>query len=236
MNAYLVPYKLKPEDRMKKLLHLFTTMDVPGRKAFLELYKTQARFALFSCKAQFSKNKIFFLFSSLRVWVSEWVALHSSAENKDNLLNLKTVNLSKQLPDPLKAQEYMEKFSALMRSNNTILECMELIVDPNISCHLCIETISYILRRLGQPVMTNLFYNTVKMLLERISSVTIDRESLKLLISYIKSCSMDEQIVEEADLDQESAVQLGFNLLEVFSFHFSIHIYLRNFSLVISYR
>lgn len=47
--------------------------------------------------------------------------------------------------------------------------------------------------------MTNLYYNTVKMLLERVSSVMIDHESLLLLVGYVEGAvkGTDPSIAEE---------------------------------------
>lgn len=47
--------------------------------------------------------------------------------------------------------------------------------------------------------MTNLYYNTVKMLLERVSSVMIDHESLIILVAYVESAvrGADSSIAEE---------------------------------------
>jgi hypothetical protein len=42
-----------------------------------------------------------------------------------------------------------------------------------------------VLKKLGHPVMTNLYYNTIKLLLERTSSVFVDREAVS--VSLIKS-------------------------------------------------
>lgn len=35
-----------------------------------------------------------------------------------------------------------------------------------------------VLKKLGAPVMTNLYYNTIKILLERTSSVLIDKDAI----------------------------------------------------------
>lgn len=47
--------------------------------------------------------------------------------------------------------------------------------------------------------MTNVYYNTIKMLLERVSSVMIDHESLQILISYVEGAvkGTDTTIAEE---------------------------------------
>lgn len=58
---------------------------------------------------------------------------------------------------------------------------------------------SSVLKKLGQPVMTNLYYNTVKMLLERVSSVMIDHDSLLILVGYVEGAvkGTDPSIADE---------------------------------------
>jgi hypothetical protein len=58
---------------------------------------------------------------------------------------------------------------------------------------------SSVLKKLGQPVMTNIYYNTVKMLLERVSSVMIDHDSLLILVGYVEGAvkGTDQTISEE---------------------------------------
>lgn len=71
-------------------------------------------------------------------------------------------------------------------SNSPYFKCfylgMEAITRTDISCKDCAETVNLIIKKLGQPIMTNLYYNTVKMLLERMSSVMIDKANLKVSI------------------------------------------------------
>lgn len=47
--------------------------------------------------------------------------------------------------------------------------------------------------------MTNLYYNTVKMLLERVSSVMVDHDSLLILVGYVEGSvkGTDPSIAEE---------------------------------------
>lgn len=90
--------------------------------------------------------------------------------------------LRRQLPDPLKAHEYLLKFSAHIRRDAGLLNDMETILKRDVSCKECADTMATMLKKLGQPIMTNLYYNTVKMLLERIASVMVDRESIEILV------------------------------------------------------
>ena len=52
--------------------------------------------------------------------------------------------------------------------------------------------------------MTNLYYGTVKQLLERISSVMVDYEAISHLIVFVKEALNGEAILEE--LGESSAV------------------------------
>lgn len=61
---------------------------------------------------------------------------------------------------------------------------MNTIAKQNSSTSEISEATNLVLRKLGQPVMTNLYYNTVKALLERASSVMIDSQALKVDYNY----------------------------------------------------
>jgi len=62
----LVPYKLAPEERMKKLYHLLGDLDTNATKAFVELQKNQMK---------------------SRHTVSEWIKLHHSKEFTPRVLS-----------------------------------------------------------------------------------------------------------------------------------------------------
>lgn len=80
----------------------------------------------------------------------------------------------------MKVQEFLQKFSAHLKKDPALLHSMETILQPTVSCKDCTDAISAVLKKLGQPVMTNLYYNTIKMLLERVSSVMIDEEAIRV--------------------------------------------------------
>lgn len=106
-----------------------------------------------------------------------------ASPERDRDIQQRIVAISRFLPEPVKAQEFLGKFSVNLLKDQSLLIGMEAVVRPDISCKECAETTSLILKKLGQPVMTNLYYNTVKMLLERISSVMVDQQALKVLVS-----------------------------------------------------
>ena len=70
----------------------------------------------------------------------------------------------------------------------------------NANDELPISFQNQVLKKLGPPIMTNLYYGTVKQLLERVASVMVDRESTEHLIDFVKEALEDGPIVEELGL------------------------------------
>lgn len=201
----LVPYQLPAEDRMKKLYQLLGTIDENATKAFIELQKNQLK---------------------VRRSVAEWIKLHRIKEITPNIqkdMNAKCANIAKQLPEPLKAQEFLLKFSAQMRKDPKLISEMEIILKRDVTCKECADTMAIVLKKLGQPIMTNTYYNTVKMLLERIASVMVDKQSIGILIELIQECMNGSEVIDEVSLPSESAGERGLKLLTVLAYVFSAH-------------
>lgn len=79
---------------------------------------------------------------SVRRSVSEWLELHrrpQSAERDKDMAARVTV-LSRFLPEPVKAQEFLTKFSVHLMRDPALLIGMETIVRPDISCKECADT------------------------------------------------------------------------------------------------
>lgn len=64
--------------------------------------------------------------------------------------------------------------------------------------------------------MTNLYYNTIKMLLERVSSVMVDRIALEALVSMVEGAlNGDPTILDTLNLTSDIATEKGLKLLFV---------------------
>lgn len=72
-----------------------------------------------------------------------------------------------------------------------------------------------ILRSLGKPVTTNLYYNFIKQLLERIVPVLLDKESVKYLVSIAEDTVVGNGGSIEAELKLENSAPKGFDLINV---------------------
>jgi len=204
LNMYLVPFTLSSEERMKKLFILFSTIDENACKAFIEIQKHQLH---------------------VRKAVTEWLALYQEekSDNRNKKILVKIHSLSKFLPEPMKSQEFLKRLSSAMMTNASLLSAFGKVVDPDISCKECHTNVSQILKHMGNPMTTNLYYGTVKQLLERISSVMIDREATQHLVSYVKQALQHGEILTELGLEPTEAAERGLRLLYVVSFVFPSH-------------
>ncbi|XP_018334153.1 sister chromatid cohesion protein PDS5 homolog B [Agrilus planipennis] len=204
LNTCLVPYQLPAAERMKKLYHLLGTVDEHATKAFMELQKNQL---------------------CVRKLVLEWLELHRRPVTPEieKKIPVKIQALSRCLPEPVKANEFLSKFSLHLRREPLLLESMETVARPSVSCQECSDATAVVLKKLGQPVMTNLYYNTVKMLLERVSSVMVDHEAIRLLIGYVEDCLRGGNTIEEVGLHPATAGDRGLKLLVMLSAVFSSH-------------
>ena len=221
LNTCLVPYNLEPEERMKKLYLLFATIDENASKAFIEVQKHQMQVDLldgfgFACN-----------FNSLQVRKAcgEMIGLHrlKQSEERDRTIALKIHSIAKFLPEPVKVMEFIKKLSQHMSQDEHMLKLMEKVTEPEVSCKDSFEAVNMILKKLGAPIMTNLYYGTVKQLLERISSVMVDREAIQLLVKVVKEALYQGEVVEELGLNPDNAGERGLRLLFVLSFVFPSH-------------
>ena len=110
-----------------------------------------------------------------------------------------------------------------MASDEMMLKLMEKICEPGVSCKDSYEATSMILKKLGSPIMTNLYYNTIKQLLERISSVMIDKDAIQALVGIVSDALRGGEVINELGLDADVAGEKGLRLLFVLSYVFPSH-------------
>lgn len=122
LNTCLVPYQLPPEDRMKKLFYLYATIDDNASKAFIELQKHQL---------------------AVRKNVAELIELHRKPqdEERDREIAYRLGHLTKFLPDPLKVQEFLRKFSQHLNTDSQLLSLMETVVSHDVSCKDSVDAV-----------------------------------------------------------------------------------------------
>ena len=199
LNTSLVPFSLEAHERMKKLYLLFATIDEYATKAFIGIQKGQKQ---------------------ARKIVAELVEkLRDKPDWKDKDFQMKIHAVSQFLPNPLKTQEFLKKFATNLMKDSMMMNALDKVVnDEDISCKECNDTMGIILKKLGSPIMTNLYYGTIKSLLERISSVMIDREAIQHLVGLVKEAVKNGAILSEMELSAPVAVERGLRLLLVLAF------------------
>ena len=204
LNTCHVAYNLEPEERIKKLYLLFATIDENASKAFIEMQKHQMQ---------------------VRKACGEMIGLHrlKQSEERDQTIQMKIHSIAEILPNPVMVIEFIKKLSQHMSQDEAMLNLMEKVTEPEVSCKDSFEAVNQILKKLGAPIMTNLYYGTVKQLLERISSVMVDREATQLLIKVVKEALNSGEVIEELGLNPATAGERGLRLLFVLSFVFPSH-------------
>lgn len=67
---------------------------------------------------------------------SEFLDLHYKPESKerDEEISLKVAQVSKFLPDPVKAQEFIAKLSSNLLNQSDLLQQLSKLVRPDVSC------------------------------------------------------------------------------------------------------
>ncbi|KAL9893098.1 sister chromatid cohesion protein PDS5 homolog A-like [Glossina fuscipes fuscipes] len=205
--TYLIPYQLNSKERMKRLCHLLATFDYNSSLAFVKLQKDHM-----------NKRKI----------VRKWIMLHHLKEitiEIQDQLSVQQSLISKMLPDTMNATESLTRFSANLRKDPDLLRYMQIILKHDVSCKECVIATLLLLKKLDVPCNENLYYQVVKMLLEIVASVMIDKESISALVELIDACMQGGDAAKEMGIPGENAGIRGLKILNFLSFIFPVHFY-----------
>ncbi|KAI6078510.1 Sister chromatid cohesion protein PDS5-like protein B isoform X4 [Aix galericulata] len=164
---YMVPHNLETNERMKCLYYLYATLDSNAVKALNEMWKCQ---------------------NLLRHQVKDLVDLikQPKTDASSKAIFSKVMVITRNLPDPGKAQDFMKKFTQVLEDDEKIRSQLEMLVSPTCSCKQAEGCVREITKKLGNPKQpTNPFLEMIKFLLERIAPVHIDTESISALIKQV---------------------------------------------------
>ncbi|XP_015792482.1 sister chromatid cohesion protein PDS5 homolog B [Tetranychus urticae] len=187
LHTCLIPYNLPLQQRMKILYTFYVTIDAHAARAFNELLRQQ---------------------QSVRKQVKEVLDLIKNGEKdeKDPTVRSKIQLCAKNLPEPVKADEFLTKLCHNLCHNPVLRHHMDTIVSstsfphinedgsisPPPSCSVIETSVKEILKSLGYPVQTNSFYVIIKQLMERIAPVMIDFQGLIVLFNYVSDSLLGE--------------------------------------------
>uniref|UniRef100_A0A8B9GA17 PDS5 cohesin associated factor B n=1 Tax=Amazona collaria TaxID=241587 RepID=A0A8B9GA17_9PSIT len=197
---YMVPHNLETNERMKCLYYLYATLDSNAVKALNEMWKCQ---------------------NLLRHQVKDLVDLikQPKTDASSKAIFSKVMVITRNLPDPGKAQDFMKKFTQVLEDDEKIRSQLEMLVSPTCSCKQAEGCVREITKKLGNPKQpTNPFLEMIKFLLERIAPVHIDTESISALIKQVNKSIDGTADDEEEGVPTDQAIRAGLELLKVLSF------------------
>ncbi|XP_072554008.1 sister chromatid cohesion protein PDS5 homolog A-like isoform X2 [Paramormyrops kingsleyae] len=197
---FMVPHNLETEEKMKCLYYLYACLDPNAVKALNEMWKCQ---------------------NMLRSHVRELLDLHKQPTTEANTAAMfgKLITISKNLPDPGKAQDFLKKFNQVLGEDEKLRSQLELLISPTCSCkqaEICVREISRKLTFPKQP--TNPFLEMVKFLLERIAPVHIDSEAISALVKLLNRSIEGTADDDDEGVTPDTAIRSGLELLKVLSF------------------
>ncbi|XP_029458531.1 sister chromatid cohesion protein PDS5 homolog B isoform X2 [Rhinatrema bivittatum] len=197
---YMVPHNLETTERMKCLYYLYATLDTNAVKALNEMWKCQ---------------------NMLRHHVKDLLDLikQPKSDTSSKAVFSKVMVITRNLPDPGKAQDFMKKFTQVLEDDEKIRGQLETLVSPTCPCkqaEICVREITKKLSNPKQP--TNPFLEMIKFLLERIAPVHIDTESISSLIKQVNKSIDGTADDEEEGVPTDQAIRAGLELLKVLSF------------------
>ncbi|XP_023198327.1 sister chromatid cohesion protein PDS5 homolog B isoform X1 [Xiphophorus maculatus] len=197
---YMVPFNLETTERMKCLYYLYATLDTNAVKALNEMWKCQ---------------------NMLRNHVKDLLDLikKPKSEASSKAVFAKVMVITRNLPDPGKAQDFVKKLAQVLEDDERIRDQLETLVSPTCSCKQAEVCVRDITKKLGSPKQpSNPFLEMVKFLLERIAPVHIDTESISALIKQVNKSIDGTADDEEEGVPTEEAIRAGLELLKVLSF------------------
>uniref|UniRef100_A0A4W4FR09 PDS5 cohesin associated factor B n=1 Tax=Electrophorus electricus TaxID=8005 RepID=A0A4W4FR09_ELEEL len=201
---YMVPHNLETTERMKCLYYLYATLDSNAVKALNEMWKCQ---------------------NMLRHHVKDLLDLvkqpkvGSLAAGPCKAVFSKVMVITRNLPDPGKAQDFVKKLAQVLEEDEKIRKQLETLVSPSCSCKQAEVCVKDITKKLGSPKQpSNPFLEMVKFLLERIAPVHIDTESISALIKQVNKSIEGTADDEDEGVPTEQAIRAGLELLKVLSF------------------
>lgn len=202
LNIHLVPYQLPEEERMKKLLELYCTLDENALKAFTEMLKHR---------------------NGVRVQLQQLLDAHDKqGEPNPPPVFPKLSALARSLPEQQKPNEYIKKLNISLRDDKRMRQLFRTLVGTECTCKKAEDTVKEVLRKVGSPPGQNQFYyNLVKSLLERVAPVMIDASTIQELVKQVKELlSGFGPLADTVDNPSEKGIKLLVTLSYAYPHYF----------------
>ena len=207
LHTCLIPYSQPLPERMRTIYTFYSSVDQHAARAFNELLRQQL---------------------AVRKQVKEIIDMlkEEKTDERDLQLKVKIGACAKNLPEPVKADEYITKLCRNLELNPALRQHMEIIVTstsyvqvsedgtivPPPACASIEASTKEVLKSLGFPVQTNSFYVIIKQLMERIAPVLLDHQGLIILFDFVSDSLLGDG---EKDLQMgiENSARRGLQLI-----------------------
>jgi len=203
LNIHLVPYQKPVNDRMVKLLHLYSTMDEHAVKAFSEMMKHR---------------------NNVRTVLSQLIDAHERAnETNPPPIMPKLIQLARTFPDHLKPNEYLKKLNLILKDDGRLRMLMKTLVGTSCTCKKAEDIVKEILKKIGCTAGTpNILYQLVKTLLERVAPVMVDALAVDHLVLAVSElvAGVEEELSNMVDAAEQKGVKLLLTLSVFFPHYF----------------
>lgn len=114
--------------------------------------------------------------------------------------------------------EQLDILSEKLRKDISLFYDMKAFLSSDLSCQESIGRMSKILKKLGPPISFEL-YNAVKVLMQRIVSAIVDKESIEILMDLMKDCLNGDLDISE-NYSLESTSERALKLLNLLAYMF----------------
>ncbi|KAB1267750.1 Sister chromatid cohesion protein PDS5-like protein B [Camelus dromedarius] len=212
---YMVPHNLETTERMKCLYYLYATLDLNAVKYVSNVKSCSFRLLQYTGLAL---NEMWKCQNLLRHQVKDLLDLIKQPKTDASVKAIfsKVMVITRNLPDPGKAQDFMKKFTQVLEDDEKIRKQLEVLVSPTCSCKQAEGCVREITKKLGNPKQpTNPFLEMIKFLLERIAPVHIDTESISALIKQVNKSIDGTADDEDEGVPTDQAIRAGLELLKV---------------------
>jgi hypothetical protein len=162
LNSSIVPYTLEARDKMAQLYYAFSTFDEYSYLSFVEIMKNRVL--------------LFHLMKSI-------IELNESGSNEAKL-NAEIAQISHQLLDPVKGNDFVKALLNLFKTNLNLKSYFKTFVNSNCSCGKTMQLINLILTNISSLNQSQ--SSMAKRLIERMSSLIIDKECFECLIELVE--------------------------------------------------
>uniref|UniRef100_A0A3Q3AAD5 PDS5 cohesin associated factor B n=1 Tax=Kryptolebias marmoratus TaxID=37003 RepID=A0A3Q3AAD5_KRYMA len=194
---YMVPFNLETTERMKCLYYLYATLDTNAVKALNEMWKCQ---------------------NMLRHHVKDLLDLikKPKSEASSKAVFAKVMVITRNLPDPGKAQDFVKKLAQVLDDDERIRDQLETLVSPSCSCkqaEVCVTS----LKSSAAPNNPATPSNFIPVIYDVRLTLSL-RHLFSALIKQVNKSIDGTADDEEEGVPTEEAIRAGLELLKVLSF------------------